>query len=295
MKKITIVTHSGSYHADDLFAVAALSLFLAPEKIEVVRTRDPAIISKGDYVVDVGGVYDEKLHRFDHHQTGGAGVRANGIPYAAFGLVWKFFGEKLCGSKKIADAIDEKLVAPLDAHDNGFDITDSKIPNINPYLVQDFFYAFRPTWKEETSMDAVFMELIELAKTILAREIIRANDKEEAKAFVEKAYNDAEDKRLIVLDGFWPWTDVIAAHPEPLYVVFEDHAERKWCARAVTINDQSFRNRKDFPAKWAGKRNAELASITGVSDAMFCHNNLFIAVAHSKEGAIQLAKLALEA
>jgi uncharacterized UPF0160 family protein len=297
MKKITVVTHSGPYHADDLFAAATLSLFLSAqgEKIEITRTRDESIIEAADYVIDVGGVYDEAHFRFDHHQSGGAGSRTNGVPYASFGLVWKFCGEKLCGSKMIAGQIDEKIVQAIDAHDNGFDIADPKIKGVDHYTIQNFFYAFRPTWKEDTSMDAVFMELIELAKAILAREITRALDKEEAKAFVEKAYADAEDKRLIVLDGFWPWTDVIAEHKEPLYIVFKERSEDKWCARAVQENDQLFKNRKDFPLKWAGKRDAELATITGVSDAIFCHNKLFMVATHSKEGAIQLAKLALEA
>ena len=40
MKKIIIATHSGSFHADDLFAVATLSLLLGKENIEVIRTRD---------------------------------------------------------------------------------------------------------------------------------------------------------------------------------------------------------------------------------------------------------------
>jgi uncharacterized UPF0160 family protein len=39
--------------------------------------------------------------------------------------------------------------------------------------------------------------------------------------------------------------------------------------------------------------NEELAQVTGVADAVFCHNKLFMAVAKSKEGAIKLAELAL--
>lgn len=299
MKKTTIITHNGSYHADDLFAVAALSLFLsgegqAKDKVEIIRTRDADIIKGGDYVVDVGGIYDEAKFRFDHHQIGGAGTRDNGIPYASFGLVWKFCGEKLCDSKEIADSIDERLVAPIDANDSGVDIADFKFKGVSPYLIQDFFYAFRPTWKEDSSIDAVFVELVELAKALLAREIKRAVDRKEAEVFVEKAYEDSEDKRLIVLDQYWPWRDVILNYEEPLFIVFKERGDN-WCARAVPENDESFSNRKDFPLEWAGKRGKELADITGVPDAIFCHNKLFTAYAGSKEGAIELAKLAIEA
>src|ERR1035437_8220507 len=100
-KKKIISTHNGTFHTDDVFAVATLSLFLN-DKVTIVRTRDVDIIANADFVCDVGGEHDSARSRFDHHQQGGAGKRANGTPYAAFGLVWKEFGEQLSGSKEIA-------------------------------------------------------------------------------------------------------------------------------------------------------------------------------------------------
>src|SRR3989344_3542872 len=104
--KIRVATHSGPYHADDVFAVAALDILLDPEEIIIIRTRDPKIIDQADYVVDVGAKYDSSLKRFDHHQMEGAGERPSTIPYASFGLVWKEYGEKLAGSKACAEYID---------------------------------------------------------------------------------------------------------------------------------------------------------------------------------------------
>ncbi len=110
--KVTIVTHSSKFHPDDVFGVATLLLVMEKEntKVTVVRSRDADIVAHADYAVDVGGEYDSVRGRFDHHQIGGAGKRDNGIPYASFGLVWKTYGEILCGSKEIADKVDEKLV-----------------------------------------------------------------------------------------------------------------------------------------------------------------------------------------
>ena len=73
MKKL--VTHNGSFHSDDIFAAATLIIYLEKrgEKYEIIRTRDQEIIKTGDYVFDVGGVYDEATNRFDHHQKGGGG------------------------------------------------------------------------------------------------------------------------------------------------------------------------------------------------------------------------------
>lgn len=60
----TILTHSGSFQADDIFAVAILLLALGESK--VVRTRDKDQIATADYVVDVGMIYDPAKNRFDH-------------------------------------------------------------------------------------------------------------------------------------------------------------------------------------------------------------------------------------
>lgn len=34
----------------------------------IIRSRDEKQLSKCDVLVDVGGVYDPKTHRYDHHQ-----------------------------------------------------------------------------------------------------------------------------------------------------------------------------------------------------------------------------------
>ena len=64
--------------------------------------------------------------------------------------------------------------------------------------------------------------------------------------------------------------------------------------KAVRNDPKTFVNRKDFPKAWAGFGMKNCENITGVSDAVFCHRGLFIAVAKSKEGAIKLAQIAVE-
>jgi uncharacterized UPF0160 family protein len=61
----------------------------------------------------------------------------------------------------------------------------------------------------------------------------------------------------------------------------------------VRKDSKSFESKKYLPQEWAGKKDAELAEISGVPDATFCHNARFMAVAKSKEGAIDLAEKAL--
>lgn len=294
MNKIKIATHNKHFHLDDVFAVAALSA-LIKEPFKVIRTRNPLIIKNADYVVDVGGEYDEEKNRFDHHQKSGAGERENGIPYASFGLVWKKYGVSICGSEEIAKIIEKKIVEPTDAEDNGVATTKPIFEEIHPYSYFSMIRSLNPTWKEkDKDRDELFIKAVESAKEIILREIETAKHFLEGKEFVEKAYDDAEDKRLIVLDNEYSWKEVLSKYKEPLFAIEPDFEEGTWRVVAVRDDIYSFKNRKDLPESWRGKRGEKLVLETGVSDAFFCHRNLFIAVAHSKEGAIKLAKIAIE-
>ncbi len=288
-KKKIVVTHNGTFHADDIFSAATLSILL-DGKIKIIRTRDTEVISKADFVFDVGGEYDPSRNRFDHHQHGGAGSRENGIPYAAFGLVWKTYGEHVCGSKQIADILDEKLVQFIDANDNGVDVVGLKTV-VAPYLIQDVFYSFRPSWKEGEVYDESFMKMVTLAREVLLREILKMNHALLAQSIIRDAYNKAEDKRVVILDGHYPWGETLGEYPEPLFVVFPKVGT--WRVECIRKQRYSFENRKSLPEAWAGLRDEDLAQVTGVPDAIFCHNGRFLAVAKSKEGALLLAQKAL--
>lgn len=294
MKEIKIVTHNRHFHPDDVFAVAALSM-LIKEPFKVVRTRNPLMIKDADYVVDVGGEYDEEKNRFDHHQKDGAGIRDNGIPYASFGLMWKKYRIEISGSDEVAKIIEKKIVEPIDASDNGIGLIKPIFDGVYPYLCFDAINSLNPTWKEkDKNRDDLFMEAVEWAKKILLREIEIAKHFILGKEFVEKAYENAKDKRLIILDNEYSWKEVVNKYEEPLFVIEPNFEGENWRVVAVRDDIHSFKNRKNFPENWAGKRDQEFVSEAGVPDAIFCHNNLFISVAHSKEGAIKLAKLAIE-
>jgi uncharacterized UPF0160 family protein len=293
-KKIVVATHNGDFHPDDSFCIAALSI-LYQGNIKIVRTRDEKIISKADFVVDVGLEYDSSKNRFDHHQEGGAGKRENGIPYSTFGILWKEYGERICGSKKVADILDRELVEVIDADDNGVSLYKSLIDEVYPFTITDVIYSMYPTWKEsDKDTDGVFLKAVAFAQTILSREIKRAKDKNEANYFIEEIYKSSEDKRIIVFDEKHLPKDSLSDYPEPLFSVYKERDGSRWRVTAVRISEKSFESRKKFPESWAGKRQEDLRKITGVSDAVFCHNSCVFAGAETKEGAIKLAKLAVD-
>jgi uncharacterized UPF0160 family protein len=294
MSKIKIVTHSSKFHTDDIFAVATLMLVLGDENIEVIRSRDMDIIKTGDYVVDVGEVYDPTINRFDHHQGGGAGKRENGIPYASFGLVWKHFGSKLCVNENIARKIDESIVQPIDANDNGFQFLESKVPNLYPLDSGFVTYIFSPTWKEDdVNINEAFMQMVSYAKVFLKRAILVKTHTNEAESFVLEAYNNAVDKRIIELDERYPWEKVLSGFPEPVYVIYKKRIDNNWSIKCVPKDFFTYENRKKLPESWGGKSGEELTKVTGVEGSVFCHNARFMAVNKTKEGILKMAEIAL--
>ncbi|MFM2357266.1 MAG: hypothetical protein RJA61_3 [Candidatus Parcubacteria bacterium] len=289
---LKVVTHNGRFHADDCFSVATLKLVLG--EIELIRTRDPEIIVQGDIVLDIGGIYNEGLGRFDHHQKEGAGFRENGIPYASFGLIWKKYGNALCQSEEIASYIDKTLVAPIDAIDNGVALMTPLREDVLPVLIQQIMSLYSPAWNEQDrTYDQGFDEMVLYAQKILERAIVHAKAYVQAEALVEGVYKNSSDKQIIVLEDRYPYL-VLQAHPEVLFVVLPSSEGDNWKVDAVPQLKESFSPRKKFPESWAGKRDKELQDITGVPDAVFCHKALFMAVAGSKEGALKLADLALK-
>jgi len=288
MKNMTVVTHNGIFHADDVFSIAALKRVFP--SLKLIRSRDPETIANADVVVDVGGVYDDATDRFDHHQRGGAGARDNGIPYSSFGLIWRKYGVQICaGEEKVAKAVDSGLVSAIDAIDCGY--VEGVAEGVS---LSQTISLFNPSWEEDDDIDACFDEAVGFASRLLERFIASAAGGVNAKAIVAQAIEKAEDPRVIVLEQFTPWKRTVhALSEEAQYMVYPSQTGQ-WRIQCVPVEPGSFNNRKSLPAAWGGLSGEELQSVTGIDDAMFCHNGLFIAGAESFDSAMKMAGIALE-
>ena len=284
----TIVTHDGNFHADDVFSIAAFKIIFPSFKL--IRTRDLELIARADIVIDVGGEYDAGTDRFDHHQRGGAGERDNGVPYSSFGLIWQKYGVEICqGNRDVANAVDAGLVSAIDAIDCGHVEGVSKGISLSQTIGM-----FNPTWQEDSHFDTCFDEAVDFASRVLTRFIASANGGISAKEIVAKAIDDAEDPRVIVLEKYTPWKRTVhALSEEALYMVYPSQTGQ-WRIQTVPVEPGSFENRKSLPGQWAGLSDKELKEVTGIDDAMFCHNGLFIAGAESFESAMKMASIALK-
>jgi uncharacterized UPF0160 family protein len=298
-----VATHPGTFHADDVFAIATLRLAARPAlggdgaPVEIVRTRDTAAQDAADARVDVGGRSDPATGDFDHHQKGGAGTRPNGIPYASFGLVWRAVGARVAGGEEAAASVDERLVAGVDANDVGLAIAESLVEDVRPMTVSGVIAALNPAWDEPLTReeeDARFEQAVALATQVLEREVAGAGAFQRARELVRAAIARAEDPRVIELDRNMPWRQtVVAEAPEALLVVYPK--ADGWGMQAVPVEGGSFDNRIDLPEHWAGLSDVELAAATGVPDAVFAHAARFYASAGSRAGITALAQQALAA
>jgi uncharacterized UPF0160 family protein len=308
-----IVTHGGKFHADDAWAVATLQVVFPESRI--VRTRDPAVIETADFAVDVGGIWDPATGRFDHHQKGFSGARQTGVPYASAGLVWREYGARCVSAlalahtgqelaedtaREIAYAIDADIVQYLDLSDVG---AAKNAPG--GYGLSAVVSGFNPTWLDEQRLgygeaaDAFrlgqFMRALEFLSDVMANAVKYRVGAMLALSQVRQSEVIEGGRLLLLKNAALPWTGVVRKEmPKVLFVVSHNLSEQRYMLHTVPANPETFDARADLPAAWAGLRDAELAAVTGVPDAGFCHNGRFIAAAKSFEGALAMARLALQ-
>ncbi len=261
------LTHSGKFHADDVFSTALLEL-LNPE-FQVKRVLEVPEDFDG-IVYDIGG------GAFDHHQTG-APVRENGIPYAAFGLLWREYGPSLVGEEE-ASRLDESWIQPLDLEDN----TGCGHP------LAEAIGGFNPLWDSPDTPDDRFPSAVAFAKVILQHKLEEIWGIQRAKSLVEEALGSMKD-RIVLLPRFSPWK-MSLPKSEALFVVYP--SQRGGYSAQGVPDPESGELKCPFPQDWAGKRDHELARLTGLATLRFCHNSRFLIAADSLEDILAACRIA---
>lgn len=290
---IQLITHSGTAHADDIFAYAVLSRIFKDH--ELIRTRDPEVIHSNDLkiVFDVGLLYDPDKNYFDHHQAEKE-VRDDGVPYSSFGLIWKHFGKAYLRELDISEqnvdqvweALDKKIVYEIDVGDNGVNV------GITPHLMymSNFYRMIENFFSEYT-----IQEFKEVA-TIVERLFINIARKEEAKladrARVDEVLKTYDGNGTLVLDFETLSSSYISKDKSIKFII--SPREDKWQLYALAESSKSFDRRKPIWSVAAGLTDEALVKATGISDLEFCHSGLFLAIGKTKESILELAKKSLE-
>lgn len=270
-----IVTHSGSFHADDVLAVALLRAFVDPHAT-VERTRDPARITAADVVVDVGSVYDPATRRFDHHQ------RSYDGPLSSAGMVLAWLAAEHHIAAELAAKLRHDLVDYVDAVDNGQRTPDAGVPCFSSVIG-----AMGDAHATSGGYDVLFGHAADTALRMVRGIEAGWVATCEARADVAAAMNRAIETGGAVLDlpRYIKWKPAYfelggAEHPTD-YVTFPGDGDYRVIAIPPSLD--SFEEKRPFPETWAGLEGEALSAVTGIPGARFCHKNRFIAVFESRE------------
>ncbi|PVE21625.1 hypothetical protein DC522_25605 [Microvirga sp. KLBC 81] len=290
-----VVTHSGTFHADDVFASVVLRAVLG--EFDFIRTRDPALIAAADIVFDVGGVYDPARKCYDHHMRD-LPRREDGTPYSSVGLIWRDYGRRALNHlvPEIGDDtrevvwqdIDGGLILAIDLADNG---VSSACPGHLALLIE----AFNPTWDSTQTYDEAFAAAAAVAHGILQRACRQAYAEAKAVSFVEAAARETKDPRVIVLDRKLPWEKAVfdGGLGDLLFVIYPNEDASSWYCRTIPPEPSSFGQRLSLPESWRGLQEEAFSKAAGIPDGVFCHPSGFICGARSRASAVHLAEQAI--
>ena len=263
------LTHAGTPHADAAFATALLQILRPDIKI----TRGFTVPDDFD-----GIVYDIGFGMFDHHQEPRE-YRANGVPYAAFGLLWRVLGPGLVGERQ-ARLIDENFIQPLDLNDNTGE----------PNSLCDAIGFFNPVWDSKEDQDSCFFKAVAVAKQILENQIDSANAVNRADEKVQQAYRSSRDG-IVVLPCYLPWKNGLYK-TDALFVVYPSQ-RGGWSAQCVT-DHKTKKSKLPFPQSWAGQPQEVIEQKSGIPGISFCHASRFLITAKDKETALAACRQVLK-
>jgi len=267
-------THGGKFHSDDVFGAALLTYLNAD-----------IIIERGYNVPDDydGIIFDIGFGEYDHHQQN-ALIRENGVPYAAFGLLWKQFGTEILGAED-AKRFDEKFIQSLDLSDNTGCYNE----------IAEIISLYNPNWDETISVEDAFESAKQWAMTILKRYFARVESINKAEKIIRPDL-DKQKNGIAILTHFVPWKKCVK-NTDIKFVIY--HSQRGgFCAQAVESEEEDEDGRHKlkcpFPQEWRGKEMGILQEITGIEGIKFCHNSGFLISTNTIDEAILACQKAMK-
>lgn len=286
MEPRSLGIHDGSFHADEVTACALLLLFDCIDRDKIYRTRDPKTLEQCDYVCDVGGIYDPKLKRFDHHQAEYKG------PLSSAGMVLLFLLDHGWIEPHLYAYFNHTLIMGVDAHDNGIARLEPGTTSFSQVISNFLPIEYNASAEE---MTRAFMTAVDFALGHLQRLKKRHMYTLNCKLEVKKAM--LPGKPFLCFEESLPWLENFfelggEVHPAQFVIMPSgDH----WKLRAIPPNlSDRMKVRRPLPEAWAGLQAQELKKVCGIEGAVFCHKGRFISIWETKEAALKALHIALE-
>ena len=297
-----LVTHSGGFHADELLSSAVLTR-LFPQA-ELLRSRDRQWVTPAAHkiIFDVGGAYDGEAQIFDHHQRPGP-LRSDGQPFSSFGLIWAHFGRAYLASmdvprdevEGIHSKFDTKFVLPIDLLDNGA-MEPSVAGPLSILTLPALLGSLKPVFDDPspTADDDAFFSALPIVGHFVEAQIRNLAAKSRAQGIVIEAIAKADRSPILELPTGMPYRSALdqAGADHMLFVIHPRGDD--WTLNGIKLSNDTFDQRANLPAAWAGLRDIALEEVSGVQGAKFCHNARFIAVASTREAILEMAEIAVQ-
>ncbi|MFX0542528.1 MYG1 family protein [Roseovarius sp. S4756] len=297
-----LVTHSGGFHADELLSSVILTRLFPVA--ELIRSRDKAWVTPAEdrIIYDVGREFDAATQIFDHHQRPNP-LREDGQPYSSFGLIWAQYGRDYLRAMDVPEkdvgaihaSFDHDFVLPVDLLDSGAVDAAEAGPLFAGLTLPVLLESLKPVFddREEGADDHAFMAALPVARALVEAQIKRKAATFRAEAMVMAAIEAAGEGHVLELTMGMPFRAGVekAGADHLLFVIHPRGTD--WALTTIRLGDDTFDNRADLPAAWAGLTDGALEAACGVNGAKFCHNGRFIAVAASREAVLRMADIAV--
>lgn len=297
-----LVTHSGGFHADELLSSVILTRLFPDAKI--LRTRDAqwTTPSPEKIIYDVGRAYDAEAQIFDHHQRP-TPLREDEQPYSSFGLIWAHYGHDYLRALNVPEAdlndihasFDKGFVLPIDLVDNGA-LAPATAGDLASLTLPSLIGSLKPVFDNDspTADDDGFAAALPIARAFVEGSLAGKAAKRRAEAMVIEAIDKTGEGRVLELPRGMPFRGAIEKTGADHLLFVVNPRDEDWAIGGIRISGDSFEQRADLPAAWAGLTDAALEEASGVKGAKFCHNGLFIAVAATREAALEMATIAVK-
>ena len=284
------ITHSGVFHADDVFATAFLDLYFT--NISVIRLDSVPLNVDNDVII-----YDIGKGKFDHHQKE-ARIRDNGIKYSSFGLLFEEYGLsflerlKIENKEEVYDYLVKDFILSIDAIDNGE--FPSVTANYKVKTVSDIIKLYNPSYGSNDTSNENFVKAVNVAESIFSFELKNVCGKVKASKKVKELLKN-NNTDILLLDEYLPYEEVILTGNYNTKLVIYPSNRGGYCVKTVPISLEDKNSRVYFPLKWAGLVNEDLEKTSGIKDITFCHVNRFLVATKSLEAALKVASVTMDA
>ncbi len=297
-----LVTHSGGFHADELLSSVVLSRLFPQAELRRSRDRQWVTPAVDRIIYDVGGGYDSETQIFDHHQRPSP-LREDGQPFSSFGLIWAHYGRSYLASMGVpsgdVDAIhtkfDTKFVLPIDLLDNGA-MEPSVAGPLSILTLPALLGSLKPVFDDTspTADDDAFFTALPIARSFVEAQIRNLAAKIRARSIVIEAITKAGISPILELPMGMPYrTALDQAEADHMLFVIHPRGD-DWTLNGIKVSNDTFEQRADLPAAWAGLTDTALEDASGVKGAKFCHNARFIAVAGTRKAILEMAEIAVQ-